>query len=303
MSEAHFTMVFRGHAVDDGEIDVQDLAPALLALGDLFQSANSAINGDDSSAKVKVRATAQACFEVDLTLMQQAASAVTQILDFATGHQTEIAVANQLADLVLKAGTMVAVPAGGLFALLKWLKGRKPDRKEEREGDVILHIGDTTFTTNHYVITLAENLAVRESAKKLVSVLERDGIESISAKQPGQEELRIERRDVSSFNVPDTAEEELADETRQMNVQIVSLSFKDDNKWRLTDGGEPFSASIEDVDFLNKIAHNAVAFSKDDYLVCEVRERQVRGPKGLRKERAIIKVLDHKKAPRQLSLL
>jgi hypothetical protein len=40
MSDTNFKVIFRGPAVDDGEIDVRDLAPALLALGDVFQAAS-----------------------------------------------------------------------------------------------------------------------------------------------------------------------------------------------------------------------------------------------------------------------
>lgn len=49
MSEARFSLIFRGLAVDNGEIDVHDLAPALLAVGDLLQAANQAINGEQAA--------------------------------------------------------------------------------------------------------------------------------------------------------------------------------------------------------------------------------------------------------------
>ena len=45
MSTSHFGIAFEGPAFDDGEIDVRDLAPALLALGDVIQAANHALNG------------------------------------------------------------------------------------------------------------------------------------------------------------------------------------------------------------------------------------------------------------------
>ena len=87
-----------------------------------------------------------------------------------------------------------------------------------------------------------------------------------------------------------------------MNLQIISLTFKEDNKWKVTDGLEPFNVAIEDEEFLRKINNNEIAFSKNDYLVCEVRERQYQTNKGLRKERSIIKVIEHKPSPQQLKL-
>jgi hypothetical protein len=304
MSEAHFSLIFRGRAVDNGEIDVHDLAPALLAVGELLQAANHAINGEQANVAVKVRATAEGSFEVDLSLWQHV---IDSIFTYSETHKDGIAAANELTDLVMKAGgaltgTVVCI-GGGLLALLKWLKGRKPERIEERGGDVIIHIGDTSFVTNHRTIQLAENVAVRTQARRLVGSLERDGIESISARRSEEEELTIYREDIHSFDLPGETEEELSEELRRMTLQIISLSFKEDNKWRLTDGAEPFTASIEDADFLNKIANDEISFGKSDYLVCDVRERQVRTTKGLKKERIIVRVIDHQPAARQLKLI
>jgi hypothetical protein len=192
MSEANFSLIFRGTAVENGQIDVQDFAPALLAVGELLQSANEVVNGDKAKVAVKVRATAVACFEVDLTLWQEI---IESIFTYAQAHKDEIEAANSLADLVFKLGGAVVggatVAGGGLFALLKWMKGRKPDRIEEKDGDIIVHIGDTYFITNPQTIKLAESATVRTQARKLVSSLEKEGIESISARQPGSEELVI----------------------------------------------------------------------------------------------------------------
>lgn len=304
MSEANFSLIFRGNAVENGQIDVQDFAPALLAVGDLLQSANEVVNGDKAKVAVKVRATSVACFEVDLTLWQEI---IESIFTYAKAHKDEIEAANGLADLVFKIGGAavggVTVAGGGLFALLKWMKGRKPDRIEEKGGDVIVHIGDTYFITNPQTIKLAESASVRGYARKMVASLEKEGIESISARQPGGEELVLEKSDIPSFDVPENEEEEIEDETRKMTLQIISLSFKEDNKWRLTDGAEPFTADIEDIDFLNQIASDEISFGKNDYLICEVRERQSMTSKGLKKERTVMKVIEHKPAARQLRLM
>ena len=92
-------------------------------------------------------------------------------------------------------------------------------------------------------------------------------------------------------------------DAREMNLQIISLSFKEENKWRFTDGLEPFTASIEHVDFLNKIANNEISFSKNDYLKCMVREKQSQTAKGLKLERTIVEVIKHTPSARQLKLI
>jgi hypothetical protein len=49
MSRAHFKVSYNGVALQEGRLDVRDLAPALLAVGSLFDAANRALNGADGS--------------------------------------------------------------------------------------------------------------------------------------------------------------------------------------------------------------------------------------------------------------
>lgn len=302
MSDANLTLVFDGPAVENGEIDVQDLAPALLAIGELIQAANQEINGNRAQISVKVRATAEGSFEVGLALIQSLMENAKSLFDFAAENKDGIAAANELTDLLFKIVGGTVTMGGGLFALVKFLKGRKPDMIEHKDGDVHIHIGDNFFIANQRTFQLAGSVAVREQAKKAIATLSNNGINKIKVKRSGHDDLEVSKSEVGYFEYEDT-EEELADETRTMTLQIISLSFKEDNKWRVTDGGDSFSAVIEDTCFLNKIAKNEIAFSKGDYLVCEVREKQLRSSKGLKKERSIIQVKDHKPAAQQLTLI
>jgi hypothetical protein len=283
MTDSNFKVIFRGPAVDTGDIDVRDLAPALLALGDVFQSASDTLNGDRVKTAVRVKATEAACFQVDLSVVQSIGETLHSLLSLAAANKDGISAAKELADLILKTGTAVGVVGGGLFALLKFLKGRKPEKIDDVGGAVHLHLDGNVFITNRKTIILAENVGVRESAKRFVSVLKNAGIESISTKAEGDTEETYTKSDLIAFDLPNVIEEELLDETRRMNLQIVSLSFKDDNKWRVTDGSEPFSVGIEDSDFLKQVANSEISFSRGDYLVCDVREKQTSTPQGLKK--------------------
>lgn len=298
MNSEHLTFVFAGPAVESSEIDVQDLAPALLAIGALIQAANAEINGDRAHVAVKVKATKSGSFEVDLILVQSLLEQAKGFFDILTVHKDGIAAMSDLAELLFKGGAGV----GGLIGLLKWLRGRKPDSIVPVGGDVHVHIGDNHFLTNAQTIQLAESVAVREQARKMVSTLENNGIDVLQVRRDGETMAEVRREDVPSFDVVD-GEEVLADEERVMTLQIISLSFKEDNKWRFTDGGEVFSATVMDNEFLRKVANNDIAFAKGDYLVCRVREVQRRGPRGLQKDRTIVLLIEHKAAARQLRLL
>ena len=135
MSDANFSLIFEGPAVENGEIDVQDLAPSLMALGELLQAANAELNGERARVAVKLRATRKGSFEVDLSVVQSLAAQAVTLLDALAGHKDGIAAANELADVILKVGGTVVGTGGGLLALLKWLRGRKPQyRQNSRSG-------------------------------------------------------------------------------------------------------------------------------------------------------------------------
>ena len=302
MSGENFKVVFNGPAVDDGDIDVRDLAPALLALGDIFQSASQALNGDRVKTSVKVRATAQACFEVDLTVAQSTVEFIKTLVDFSSDHREQIADATSLVTLIGAAGGTLAGGCVGLIKFLAWLKGRKPDRIERVDDTVHVHVGDTFIVADPRMLTLAENLDVRNYVKKFAGAVVPGRIDEVSTVYDG-EKVSIKPEDVPAFDLPAPQDEELSDEVRKMNLQIISLSFKDDNKWRVTDGADPFSAAIEDDDFQKKVDNSEISFSKGDYLVCEVREKQMMISGSLKKERIIVKVLEHKPAAKQMKLL
>lgn len=300
MSDSNFSLIFNGSAVDNGEIDVKDLAPALMALGELIQAANAEINGERARIAVKLQATKKGSFEVNMALVQSISEQATLLIDSLAGHKDGLAAAKDLADIIFQVGAT----AGGFFGLIKWLRNRKPDRVETKGGDTHIHIGDTHFVTNSHAVALAENLEVREQAKNFVAVLLKEGIDEISTRRPGKEKLTIKKNEAHYFDLPQIEEETLEDVEREMFLQIDSLSFREGNKWRMTDGGEPFYAVLEDVDFLNRIAKGEVSFSKNDYLHCLVHECQIRTVKGqLKKERKIIRVIEHKLGTKQLKLL
>lgn len=299
MSRENIALIFEGASVHKGDIDIENLAPALLSLSNLIQKANETINGDRASVSVRVQASKQGSFEVSLDVVQTLSDAARSFLDFASINKDKVAAANELCELIFKGGVL----GGGLIALLKFLKGKKPEKIEEHNSETIVYIDSHTFITNNKVIALAENLAVRDAVRKTMLCLTKDGIDRLSIRKSNEDLVNIKKDEVSYFDLPEAGEEKIDDKIRSVRLQIISLSFKEDNKWRVTDGFEPFSVDIEDADFIKKIANDEIAFSKNDYLVCDLHERQFYSNKGLRMERTIIKVSEHIPGFRQLKLI
>ena len=68
--QREFSVSFEGLAFADHTMDVRDLAPSLIALGQAFERANSLLNGDQATISLNIRATRPASFEVGLVLDQ-----------------------------------------------------------------------------------------------------------------------------------------------------------------------------------------------------------------------------------------
>lgn len=286
MQEANLKIVFEGSAVEDGTMDVNYLAPALLSFCNLIQEINTATNGDRAKVSARVKATARGSFEVDLSFWQSLVESAKALFDYGGEISTV---------------TNLTILTGGVFKLILFLKGKKPDKIEHKDDDVEIVLNGETFVTSEKVLRLCENLQVRESAKKSVEVLQKQGMSSLRIKSDAQQPVEITKNDVDYFNIP-SHESEIENLVRKMTLQIISLSFKEDNKWRVTDG-EQFNVTIKDIDFLHRISNDEISFSKGDYLICEVEEIQFKTTSGLRKERTILKVLEHQKAPKQLMLV
>ena len=127
MAKSRFEIAFEGEPFEEGEIDVRDLAPTLLAFGDVVQAANKVLNGGRAEARLKVAATDQGSFVAALTID---VGWMTDILDVVSSHPHRVVAADQLMDLLIKGGSIVGGGAVGLFASIKALRGKRPEKVE-----------------------------------------------------------------------------------------------------------------------------------------------------------------------------
>jgi hypothetical protein len=153
------------------------------------------------------------------------------------------------------------------------------------------------------LLRLYQNLPVRVAAQKLIEQpLQKEGIESFEVRQDRTKIVTVEKSEGEYFARPEMPDETLIDEVRRSAYSILSLAFKEDNKWRLNDGSNAINVSIEDDDFLRRVDNNQIAFAKGDLLICDVRVTQKRTDTGLRTEYTVVRVADHRPAVRQLPL-
>ena len=298
MSRAEFSIVYDGPALHDGTMDVRDLAPALLAVGQFFEAANETLNGDRASVKVNVVATKDGSFEVLLGLDQ---SLIAQAVELLTSETVTAAI--NLKELLIGGAGVAGSAAAGLIAYLKWLKRRKPDKLETlKDGRTRVTIEGDTLEVANAVLRLAADDNVRRALHKLIAEpLEQDGIDHFCATD-NRNSAVVEEQEAEYFKREENDDQPLLDETRKVAVSIRSLAFAEGNKWRLDDGTSRFLATIEDGSFLSRVENSDVAFSKGDILICEVRTRQYQEGLKLKSVHTVEKVLEHRRAAKQLRL-
>lgn len=278
-----FTVVYDG---DEHSMDVRDLAPALIAFGDLVGELNQIENGKSAQTSIRFRATKSGSFRVDLELvqglLQQLQSIVTPIKD-----------ASELLVMLV-----------GLFVLLRKLRGRKPDRASVVGDAATIEIDGATYTFPLSVIRAAESVSVRSAAQTALGPLKSEAVKEVRIEYAQNTELLATKSDVDPmFEVPAAAEEKIIDAERLAALTVVAPNFRDGNKWRFSDGGSDLWATLGDAKFLADVADHRVTFAKGDVLMCRVRYVQWQTPAGLRSENTVIEVQGMRRAMRQMSLL
>jgi hypothetical protein len=290
-----FNVVYDGPALAGHRMDVRDLAPALVAMADLFTAANKALNGDAADVRVEVKGSFRAgSFNIELIFGQHF---LAQLRDmFAGASATAIANAWTILSLLGRVG------GGGVVALLRKLRGRRPHRIEPMGESVRIWLTESeTIEVEDQVVRLWRNQSVRVNLQKTLSPLERDGITSFGIVREDQVELLIDDAELPTFEASTIEGEVVTDYVVRKVLLIESVVFKDGNKWRVHDGQYPFFASLDDEEFLSKV-NAGERFGKGDVLVVDLRQIQTVDAGTLKTENHIVKVLEHR-APLQQRLL
>lgn len=297
MSRATFQIVYDGPILQDSTMDVNQLAPALLALGKTIEEANLTLNDSHTKVVLKVKASFQSgCFGIDFDVTQ---SLMDQTLNLF--KDSPISTAKELVEYLGFAGGSVV----GVIKLISWIKNKKIDEVVVLDNGNVKVVVDKKFIEVELkTIELYRNYKLRLALEKaILDPLEIEGIETVAlTTDPKNGFITIKENERHWFKAP-PQEEQLIDETEyDINLQIVSVSFKGDNKWRFSDGGSPFFASILHEEFLNRVHQSEESFTAGDILKVHIKKRQWISGETMKSEYEITEVIEHKKAGVQLNI-
>ncbi|MBN3743947.1 hypothetical protein G3N96_00565 [Burkholderia sp. Se-20373] len=295
---SRFRATYDGPALESSERDVRELAPALLAIGDLLDASTRALCGDQVRPQVNVRGSFKTgSFGIDFTLATSLLGRMRGMLsgNEGTARANAVTILTALGIAVPKAGK-------GLFAVLKWLRGREILQVRMQGHTAILHVEGDTLEIDLPVLTLLRDVGVRRAIEHVLAPLAHEGIVMFAVGTDTEIVETVDRSEIAWFHAPAAAHSLILDEHCKMAFSIVSLAFEDDNKWGLYDGTSTIHAAITDTGFLSRVHNGQISFSKGDVLVCNVRMQQWQTSDGAKTEYEVTDVLEHRPGGRQIQL-
>ena len=290
------TVKYGGYEADQGRMNALDLGPAIFGVGELVGQASRILYNDDARVRVEVRADfAHASFGIEFIAVSASGLAGLSW--------------DQLGHIAIVLGIATGVPAvaigavRGVIGLYRWQRGRKIDRAERVGDQMRLTIIDQSVNVSIVEYQIFINPVVRKGFERLVAPMEKEGVDSVSLQADDQPPEVIQRQERAAFAEPPLPEEAVSVDRSNAILEIISISFREGNKWRFAQGGNAFYAEILDKEFLAKVRGERELFGAGDALRVEMEIQTKREGGDLRFEHRIIHVIDHIHAePEELKL-
>lgn len=311
MSTVDFQLAYDGEDVRGHSMDVQELAPALLALGNLIRDANTQLNGENSKVRVLVQSDFEhKCFNVHFEVVQ---SILSQLSDMLGDHRIHNA-----KELLEWLGLIGVLPAGGLIGFLRW-RGKKEIESSttlhDRGHGGEIHITATdgsSVTINQNIYHLAQNPKIKQDVAGVFAPLRSPGIESVTFRSDA-----TDLPDVAMLTYGKVEAEQIIAATETVDpdkvligpqritthLRVHSPVFDPKaERWRFKFGEEIIYADITETTIARDAVQRGVVSKNDTYrVVLEITEHET--PQGqFRNVYKVIEVLDFIAAPQQQQL-
>lgn len=302
MSNAEITVRYDGPVLADHQMDVADLAPALLGLSELCKIANKKFNGDKASVKVLINTDAEhQCFQFNLVLVQSIWDATKSLVG-----SGDVASAKDVIEWLGIVGGTAGTTAVGLFKLLQWLNGRKIESTSAVNADGGDYVKITVTGSNNNVIVahpqaleLLRDDAALANIKKVVQPLTKEGYDKLEFERDGTVSGNFSKDEAAKISAltPDDIEPPQLDQAQTITAWVTVYSpVYDPNapNWRFKFGSNHEYMDITATDIAAKAIQRGGAMIDDAYYVrLEIRQEHKGGGK-ITNHFKIVEVLDFK---------
>jgi hypothetical protein len=270
---------------DVGEIDVFELAPTLLSLGQLVQEANRTLYPEGQEIAVNVKPFKQGSFIVDVVLFFP--SHLQQLLDLIQ-HTSPEQVKHLLESLGI-IGTAAGAATVSVLGVIKKLKGRVDKVEELKPGEFRYSSDNNSVTVGQDVHNLIQNSTITQNIVNVYSKpLEKENVDRIDSYLEGEKEqtkVEVTKDDAPAIKeFADTVGRllpaEQGEEIVKENVTTMFLNPKrgafegDGMQWSFHKGSDVITATIKDPVFLNQVASGEIRPNHHDLMEVQIVEKQ-----------------------------
>jgi hypothetical protein len=270
VSRHEFSIAYDGATLataGDHSIDVQTLAPALLAFGKLIREANSEFNGKKSTAKVLVVSDFEhKCFNINFEVVLSLFEQIKTLLS-----SESVKTAKDVLEWLGLLGVPTGIVGGvSYLGFLKWKDGRKvidakPLTDRDHAGYVEVQVqGDgNTIQVHNHVYELSKNPRALRATRDAFLPLGQDGFDNVKLRHGDAVVEEIDSAQVEAIVKSCNLGIEEAKEEPEPEVEITPawLSVyspvfdQSAPNWRFRLGKEVIYADISETD----IAQEAIA--------------------------------------------
>jgi hypothetical protein len=309
MPSEKFQLTYAGETVNGGAMSVYELAPALIAVGDLIKDANRLFNGDRSSIDLSVQADfKKSSFEIDLLLNQQMLQSAYGTFEFLAAVDAKVLLDQLFGVAMEHSDKVIGGAVVGMIAIYKLLKGEKPKSESVtiKDNHGTINIDNRQITVDAKSIQLYMNDPVRADLDRFALPVTKEGIERVKISKDGNLLGELTKGDLPPrLSAPENqqeATEHSITSDREAFVKVVTAGFED-NKWKFSDGSSKFNATIADPVFQEKLDNHQEGFYKGDVLRVVLKSTQTEKANGkIQTQYTIRKVIEHRRASSQTPL-
>ena len=243
-------IAYTGEALENGAMDINDLAPALLAFAELVKRANVLV-GNTQPVRLMLNADSikRGSFDVTLELIYSGLDQIKLLM----GAAEDIGL-KALSDALGIGATI----KDGVFWLIQAIGNKKILKVSETDDNkVAINLNDNSkIIINQNTYNVFMDHEARSSITKVMEPVKKEGIEGFEIRNPYNYEdkkpsFKVVKDDLQLYETPELETNVVPENIIEQEVllKIVSLVFDEAQKWRFTDGDTTFWAKVEDKDF------------------------------------------------------
>lgn len=277
MSRQEFSLAYNGASRKSNHtIDVETLAPALLAFGKLLREANVEFNGKKSSTKVLVASDFEhKCFQINFELIVS----IYEQINILLGSEP-VQTAKEILDWI---GLLTPAGAGSTVTLsylgyLKWKNGRKIQYITDQDDSGVVTIKiegeNNTVNVNNRVYNLSKNSKALKATRDVFNPIGIDDFDRLELKDKNkvldvidiQESEKILASCNIGLNELDEVEPEVEVSSAWLNV-YSPVYDAEQSKWRFNLGREHIYVDISETSIVEDALERGGALIEDSYQV------------------------------------